>query len=137
MNGVMKIIRVLFAGLFGGFANSLGVWGFGALGISPALGFAMTPTLTMPWLMPRLVSSALWGVLFLLPFWRDSLYKKGVLLSLAPAAFMLFVAFPKMNQGMMGLKLGATAPLFVLFFTVVWGVAAAFWLKNIQKEPVG
>ena len=91
----MKIITVILAGIIGGLVNSLGIWGFGALGINQALGFNFTPTLTIPWLMPRLISSGLWGLLFLLPFWREDLLKKGIVLSLGPLLLMLFMMFPK------------------------------------------
>lgn len=131
----MKILMVILAGLLGGLANSLGIWAFGALGINQTLGFSFAPSLTIPWLMPRLISSGLWGLLFLLPFWRadKDLLKKGAVLSLAPLTMMLFMVFPKMGAGLLGLKLGATAPLFALFFTIVWGLTAAFFLKMANK----
>jgi hypothetical protein len=129
----MKIIKVIVAGVFGGLVNSLGIWGFGALGINQALGFNFTPALTIPWLMPRLISSGLWGLLFLLPFWRENLIKKGIVLSLGPLLLMLFMMFPKMGAGMMGLKLGSTAPVFALIFTLVWGITAALFLKTVKK----
>ncbi len=129
----MKIILVILAGIIGGLVNSLGIWGFGALGINQALGFNFTPALTIPWLMPRLISSGLWGLLFLLPFWREDLLKKGMVLSLGPLLLMLFMMFPKMGAGMMGLKLGTTAPVFALFFTLIWGITAAFFLKTVKK----
>ena len=130
----MKIIMVLIAGILGGLVNSLGVWIFGVIGINQALGFKMTPALTLSWLIPRLISSGLWGLLFLLPFWRDSLIKKGIVLSIAPLAIMLFIVFPKMGAGMFGLKLGNTAPLFAVFFTIVWGATAAIFLKKLKKR---
>ena len=129
----MKIIMVLIAGILGGLVNSLGVWIFGVIGINQALGFKMAPALTVSWLMPRLISSGLWGLLFLLPFWRDSLIKKGIILSTAPLTIMLFIIFPKMEAGMLGLELGNTAPLFAVFFTMVWGITAAIFLKVVKK----
>ena len=84
------------------------------------------------------ISSGLWGLLFLLPFWRESLIKKGIVLSIAPLAIMLFIVFPKMGAGLLGLELGYTAPLFAVFFTMVWGVTAASFLKmlkNYQAQP--
>lgn len=129
----MKIILVILAGIIGGLVNSLGIWGFGALGINQALGFNFTPALTIPWLMPRLIISGLWGLLFLLPFWREDLIKKGLVLSLGPLLLMLFMMFPKMGAGILGLKLGTTAPVFALFFTIVWGITAALFLKTVKK----
>ena len=131
----MKILMVIIAGILGGLVNSLGVWIFGVMGINQALGFKMAPALTISWLMPRLISSGLWGLLFLLPFWSDSLIKKGIVLSFAPLAIMLFIVFPKMGTGMFGLELGSTAPLFAVFFTMVWGVTAGIFLKMFKKSP--
>jgi len=130
----MKIVHALIAGLLGGLTNSLGIWLCGLLGITTALGFNFTPELTMNWLLPRLVPSALWGLLFLLPFWEQKLFSKGLILSLFPAAFMLFMVFPKMGAGMLGLAWGATAPLFALFFTGVWGLTAAAWLSFTRQH---
>ena len=131
----MKVIRVLLAGAFGGLINSLTLWIFGALGISPALGFTMTPDLTPKWLIPRIVISGLWGLLFLLPVLQNNIFKKGLVLSIAPAIFMLFVVFPmKMKAGILGLNLGPTAPLFAVLFTMLWGLSAALWLRYIQKK---
>lgn len=129
----MKIIKALMAGLIGGLANSIGIWVFGILGINQALHFNMTPQFTLPWLMPRLISSALWGLLFLLPFWEDRLIQKGLVLSIGPLALMLFMMFPKMGAGMFGLNLGAGAPFVALFFTAVWGVTAALFLKGVNR----
>ena len=130
----MKIVHTLIAGLFGGLTNSIGIWLCGFLGITTALGFNFTPELTMKWLLPRLVPSALWGLLFLLPFWEKTIFRKGIVLSLLPAVFMLFMVFPKMGAGMLGLMWGNTAPLFALFFTVIWGLTAASWLKLFKQD---
>lgn len=129
----MNILWVILAGIIGGIFNSIGIWGFGVLGINQALGFNMEPALSIPWLMPRLISSGLWGLLFLLPFWRDNLIKKGIILSFGPLLFMLFLVFPKMGAGVMGLKLGNTAPAFALVFTLVWGITAACFLRFVKK----
>jgi len=135
VNATKKILYVIIAGAAGGLANSLGLWSFGALGITHSLGFNMAPAMTMEWLLPRIVISALWGLLFLLPFWEDALYRKGLLISLAPLALMLFVVFPrKLNAGVMGLKLGHTAPLFAAFFIAVWAITAAFVLYRLRRD---
>ena len=80
-----------------------------------------------------MISSGLWGLLFLLPFWRDNLIRKGIVLSGGPLLLMLFMVFPKMGAGMMGLKLGNTAPVFALFFSLVWGITTAWFLKIVRK----
>jgi len=128
---------VLLAGGLGGVVNSLALWLFGMLGITPALGFMMQPELSMPWLMPRVVQGALWGLLLLLPFWADAPYRKGLVLSLPLWLVMLFVVFPmKMQAGMFGLSLGPGAPLWALFFTVLWGLTATFFLQKVWRNDV-
>lgn len=129
----MKIIKAISAGFIGGIANSIGLWGFGALGINQALGFNMAPPLSIQWLLPRLISSGLWGLLFLLPFWSNHLIRKGAVLSLGPFLMMVLMVFPKMGAGLLGLQLGNTAPLFALFFTLVWGIVAASFLNAVNK----
>ncbi|MBU0681326.1 MAG: hypothetical protein KKD73_07885 [Proteobacteria bacterium] len=124
-----KIILSLVAGVIGGLVNSLGLWGSGVLGISTALGFTMTPHLSLPWLAPRLFQGGIWGLAFLLPFWTTSYYKKGMVIAIAQAIVMLVIIFPKMGFGFYGAQLGATAPLFVFVFTSFWGLSAAAFLK--------
>lgn len=132
---LQRIARVLLAGALGGLANSLLIWDFGVLGITPALGFDYVPDLSLVWLMPRLVSSSVWGLMFLLPFWRQDLIKKGLLLSLPLWLVMILVVFPKkMQAGMFGFGLGMGAPAWALFFTGLWGLVAALFLKYAWKE---
>lgn len=120
------------AGCFGGLANSLVVWLAGAQGVTGALGVSIAPALTPAWLYPRIVWGGLWGLLFLLPLLRGSLYKQGLIWSLGPTAVQLFVVFPLVaNKGIAGLALGALTPLFVLLFNAVWGLAAAVMLRRL------
>ena len=120
---------VFAAGVIGGLANSLALWGFGQAGITTSLSVKLTPALTPAWLYPRLVWGGIWGLMFLLPFWRQRPFSKGVLLSLGPTLVQLLVVFPSQHKGMYGLALGQLTPLFVVFFNAVWGVIAAIWLR--------
>ncbi|MGV1099761.1 hypothetical protein ACUUL3_10190 [Thiovibrio sp. JS02] len=130
-----RIVRALTAGVLGGLANSLAIWAFGVLGVTPALGFNYVPELTLAWLMPRLVPSAVWGLMFLPPFWQEDLLEKGLLLSLPLWLVMLLVVFPqKMQAGMFGFGLGWGAPVWAFFFTGLWGLMAALFLKYGWRE---
>lgn len=120
------------AGAFGGLVNSLAVWVAGELGVTHALGVAIAPELTAAWLYPRIVWGGLWGFLFALPLGIPSALRRGLLLSLAPAAFQLFVVFPRAGRGNLGLGLGTLTPVCVLAFTAVWGVAASWWLRRTK-----
>ena len=131
---LLRLSGVYAAGGFGGLANALSVWILGIIGLTAALGVQVAPALTTAFLYPKLVWGGLWGVMFLLPFWRERQVLGGVIFSLAPSAVQLLVIFPyKVNQGFFGLKLGALTFAFVLVFNAVWGVAAGWCLSRIES----
>ena len=126
----MKNLLVYFAcGSLGGFANSLAVWLFGKYGITKMLGVSLAPGLSPEWLYPRIVWGGIWGLAFILPFMKSRLINKGLVLSLLPTLYMLFVVFPHSHQGMFGLGLGTLTPVFVVFFNMVWGFVAGLTIK--------
>lgn len=134
-NTIEKTSELFSAGAFGGLINGLIVWFFGTLGITTALGVKIAPQLSAPFLYPRVVWGGIWGFAFLLPFLKDRLYLKGLILSLGPTIIQLFVVFPiKAQKGLMGLDLGALTPIFVFLFNAAWGIASAYWLKMIGPE---
>ena len=111
------------------------MWVFGAIGITAAFGVKIAPSLTVTYLYPRVVWGGIWGILFLLPYFQESIILRGMVYSLAPTFVQLFIVFPiKANQGMMGLELGTLTAVFVLFFNAVWGISTALWLAIFQKE---
>ena len=135
MKRLAKRLTVIFAaGCLGGLANSLAVWLFGAYGVTKTLGVRISPDLSPTWLYPRLVWGGIWGLLFLLPVFRSSVLKRGLLLSLGPTIIQLFVVFPyKADQGMMGMGLGALTPLLVFVFNAIWGITVAIWLRFVGE----
>ena len=133
-NSAKKLSFVFAAGCFGGLLNSLAVWICGELGVTAALGVKIAPTLSAPWLYPRLVWGGIWGALFLLPMMKRQFITRGLLFSLGPTLVQLFIVFPmKANKGMMGLDLGMLTPVFVIVFNAIWGLGAAFWLRWLNK----
>lgn len=130
-----KISLVFFAGCLGGFANSIAVWLFGAIGITSAFGVKIAPQLSASWLYPRIVWGGVWGLLFLFPIMQNRFISKGLIYSLGPILVQLFVVFPlKANAGIMGLDKGVLTPLFVIIFNVIWGITAAIWLKWVANN---
>jgi hypothetical protein len=120
------------AGAAGALANSVVAWLSGQIGIPHALGVSLAPAWTPAWLYPRIVWGGLWGFLFVLPLTADVL-RRGLIVSLGPALFQLFVVFPYwQGKGVAGLELGAATPFFVLLYDAVWGVVASWWLKGTQ-----
>jgi hypothetical protein len=100
-----------------------------------SLGVKLAPHLTANWLYPRLVWGGIWGVLFLLPIFRNRTVRQGLFFSLGPSIVQLFMVFPyHANKGMLGLDLGRLTPLFVLFFNAVWGITTAIWLRWVGKS---
>lgn len=127
-----RLALVYTAGTAGGLVNSLVVWLFGLLGITTALGVAITPDLTAQWLYPRLVWGGLWGLVFMLPVVERRWWYTGFILSLLPTAAQLFWFFPQHTpHGLAGLELGLLTPLFVLGFNAVWGWVTALTLRAI------
>jgi hypothetical protein len=135
MKKLAKRLTVIFAaGCLGGLANSLAVWLFGTYGVTKSLGVRIAPDLSPVWLYPRLVWGGIWGLLFLLPVFPNSVLKRGLLLSLGPTIIQLFVVFPyKADQGMMGMGLGALTPLLVFVFNAIWGITVAIWLRFVGE----
>ena len=135
MRNLTKRLSLVFAaGCFGGLLNSLAVWIFGTLGITPALGVKIAPQLTAPWLYPRLIWGGIWGLLFLLPLMQRRFLTKGLIFSLGPTIVQLFIVFPiKANKGVMGFDLGLLTPFFVVVFNAIWGLTAAIWLRWVNK----
>ncbi len=127
-----KISLIFAAGSFGGLVKAVVAWFFGAAGLNALLGFNMAPALTPAWIYQHLVWGGIWALLFLLPL-RGSYYFRGAIYSLGQTLVQLLVIFPKMQKGWLGLELGPMAPVLVLFFGVVWGVATGLWLKHAAE----
>lgn len=133
--GLQKLSLYFAAGSLGGLINSLAVWASGAYGISAALGVGIAPRLTPGWLYPRVVWGGLWGLLFLLPLVKSRFVLRGLILSLGPSLVQLLYIFPTIqHKGMLGMQLGSLTPVLVLLFNAIWGVAAAFWLRLVDRS---
>jgi hypothetical protein len=129
-----KLSIIFAAGSFGGLMKGIFAWLFGAIGISAVFGVKYAPLLTPEWIYSHLVWGGIWALLFFLPSRGLSPYTLGLLYSLPQTLMALFIRFPKMNKGMLGLELGALTPLFILFYGAIWGIATALWLKWSQKS---
>ncbi len=122
------------AGCVGGLVNAVFLWLFGVLGLTALAGVQLAPAFTAPWLYQRLVWGGIWGWLFLLPL-RLSYPLRGLLYSLGPSLVASLVVLPYQAQkGVLGLQLGYLTPLFVLFYNVVWGLAAGCWLALTERD---
>ena len=132
MSAARSLSLFFAAGAIGALANSVLVWLFGELGIPRALGVALAPEWSAGWLYPRIVWGGLWGLLFVLPL-TPAVVPRGLLVSLPPTLFQLFVVFPAWaGKGVAGLELGLLTPVFVVLYNAVWGVTASWWVKGTQ-----
>ena len=130
-----KSISLIFAaGCLGGLAKGLAAWFCGAVGLNASLGSQFAPALTSQWVYAHVVWGGLWALLFLLPVRGRSLYSLGLLYSLPQSLISLVVMFPKMNQGLLGLQLGYSTTVLVLFFGFIWGLTSAFWWKQSKNS---
>jgi hypothetical protein len=132
----LRRISLLFsAGALGGLTNSVALWALGRFGVTAMIGVKMDPKLVPMWLYPRIVWGGLWGLLFLIPMFKHSPFKRGVLVSLAPTVMQLFVLFPfRAYKGYLGLELGTMTPVLVVILNAVWGITAAYWLSLLGEE---
>ena len=123
------------AGCLGGLANSIVVWASGTLGVTAALGVKIAPALTLPWLYPRIVWGGIWGFLFVISIPGLSWWMRGLVFSLGPSLVVMLILFPRNPLvGEFGLGLGTLTPAFVLVFNAVWGLVAAWWLKQVGQS---
>jgi len=135
----MRLYRPLIcicfcAGLLGALINSLAAWQAGVLGLTGMLGVSLTPHWSLAWLYPRLVWGGLWGLAYFFTVAstgaRHGWIRKGLLISLLPSAYQLFVVFPYHTpHGIAGLHLGTLTPLVVLLLNAVWGAATGLFAR--------
>ena len=135
MNTLQKLLMVLLAGALGGFTSGILVWALGAAGITPALGFAMTPELTFGWMFRRIFASAIWGLIFLIPIYRHSPVLKGAVLGVLPWLSSILVVLPyRMGAGFLGMDLGMGTPVWTLIFGMIWGVTGTLFLSRCSRR---
>ena len=132
---LMKILFVLLAGGFGGLTSGLLVWALGALGVTPTLGFNMVPDLTVGWMGRRVGASAVWGLIFLIPIYRNAPWIKGAVLGLLPWLSSILWVLPQVKgAGFLGMDLGIGTPVWTLFFGVFWGISGTLFLEKFNPQ---
>jgi len=133
MKMIKTLMFVFLAGGLGGLTSGLLVWALGAGGITPVLGFTMVPELTFGWMFRRVFASAIWGIIFLIPGYRNSPVIKGIALGILPWLSSILIILPyRMNVGFFGLELGLGTPIWTLFFGAVWGVTGTLFLSRFR-----
>ena len=129
---VRKISGAFTGGAFGAFVDSFNIWILGKAGITAMLGIGLKPEFTPSWLYPRLVWGGIWMLLLLLPIWKKRDILRGCAFSLVPSAMMLFMVFPEMGKGMLGLGFGALTPVLVIILNFIYGIVASLWYREVR-----
>jgi hypothetical protein len=134
MEKVRKFLRQVTlafgAGCFGAGVVGLVLWALRANHITWALGISTPSPVTHTWLYPRIVLGGAWGCLFVLPIMEKSLFLKGLVYSLGPMLVEWFVIQPMVeHHGVLGLEMGALAPVLIAVLSAVWGLSAAGWIS--------
>jgi hypothetical protein len=125
-----KISGAFTGGALGGLADSINIWVLSHAGITGLLGVSMKPEFTAPWLYQRMIWSGIWMLLLLLPLWHNRTVFRGCVFSLLPSAMMLFMVFPDMGKGILGIGFGVMTPVVVIGLNFIYGIIAAFWYKH-------
>lgn len=124
-----KVSGAFTGGAIGAFVDSCNIWILGHVGITAMLGIGLKPKFIMAWLYPRLFWGGIWALLLVLPVLKNRSVIRGMLFSLAPSAMMLFVVFPDMGKGLLGLKFGMLTPALVVSLNFIYGIVASFWYR--------
>lgn len=127
-----KISGAFTGGALGALLDSFNIWILGQAGVTARLGIGLKPAFTPAWLYPRLVWGGLWMLLLLLPILKKRGILRGCVFSLVPSAMMLFMVFPKMGKGMLGLGFGALTPLLVILLNFIYGIVASLWYEEVK-----
>ncbi|WP_420634401.1 hypothetical protein [Candidatus Palauibacter sp.] len=113
------------------------------VGLTGALGVALTSAWTGPDFLSHLGSGAVWGMVLGVIYHAlpgASPGARGVIFSLAPALYLLLKVYPAdRGLGLFGLELGALTFVFVLGLNLVWGFVAGSvvgWGEAGDETPV-
>jgi hypothetical protein len=117
------------AGAAGGAAKGLLVWGCKYFAVSAALAGYLASALHPPGLYARIVWGGLYGLLFLLPVARGSVWLSGFLWG-GVASLLQLVILPLLTHG--GLHLMPVLVLSTLVLNSLWGCVTALLLRWIN-----
>jgi hypothetical protein len=115
------------AGAIGGLAYALIAWLCDQWQLFEMLSVQMNVShLSWPYLAERILKGSLWALLlvFVGPMFKARGALLGLILSLLPSAYVLFVYYPSQHLGFLGLSKGALTFFFVLLFNASWGFIA-------------
>ncbi len=127
-----KLSLAYVSGTVAALVACLAFWLLGRDGVTAWMEVALAPRLTHYWLYARLVFGGLCGLLLVLPVLPNRVVLRGILISLAPAAYILLVLFPQAGRGLFGFGYGALTPLLIGGLCLLWGFVAAGWYRLVR-----
>ena len=135
MTRTSALVSVSFcAGLLAAIVSTAFAWLCIRYGLTTLAGVALQVSLDIRALYPKMIWGGLWGLVFALSVahnrTRRYWVRKGMLISIAPTLYQLFVFFPyQTGYGTLGIELGLLTPLFVFCFNLVWGIFTGFFAR--------
>lgn len=134
MKPLRNISLAFTGGAIGALLDSFNIWFMGKVGISDLIGITMQPEFTGPWVYKRMIWGGIWMLLLILPVLKIRPYARGMLFSLVPSAMMLFMVFPSMNKGLLGLGFGTMMPVVVIVLNFIYGIVASSWYNAGKRR---
>lgn len=132
-----KVAVAYLAGAIGGLAYALVAWLCHHSGLFKMFSVNMKVyQLTWPYLADRILYGSLWALLlvFIGPFLKAKGLISGLVLSLIPSAYVLFVHYPSQGLGFLGINKGVLTFIFVLLFNATWGfIAGGIYADHYKK----
>ncbi len=127
-----KLSLAYVSGTVAALVACLVFWLLGRDGVTAWMGVDLAPRLTTGWLYSRLVFGGLCGLLLALPVLPNQVPVRAVLISLAPAAYILLVFFPNLGRGLFGFGYGAMTPMLIGALCLLWGLLASGWYRLVR-----
>jgi len=124
---IRKLSGAFTGGALGALVDSVNIVLLSKVGFTTLIGVSLAPQWSGPWLYQRMVWGGIWGLILVLPYLRSRIVLRGIVMSLAPTAMMLFRVFPSMGKGLMGVEFGVMTPVLVLLLNFIWGIVASYW----------
>ncbi len=119
---IRRVGMAYFGGAVGALVSSIALWLAGRAALTVMIGVAISPTLSVAWILPRILEGGLWGLAYPFLLRRGiPAVRAGLLLSLAPSMAQLFWTLPRAGQLMLGVGLGPLTPVVVLLTNALWG----------------
>jgi hypothetical protein len=137
-----RIAIGLLGGVLGGLAAAATLWLLALVHFTNLLGVSLGSHMGPAAWAVRAAGGAEWGFLFgvvypVLPGRGPT--GRGVLFSLVPSLYMLFVGFPRLGMGVFGSHAGGLTFALVLVLNLVWGIViggSLGWAAGTEVGPV-